>query len=84
MHTASSSRQLLSVSSQTARDVPDVFTHSLMSLTIGMLGSAETSEIQSDVSVYWVTVSRDEAEFTKKRRSSETAELHTHSEKGFM
>ena len=41
--------------------------HSLMSLTIGMLGSAETSKIRSDVSVYWVTVSRDDAEFTKKR-----------------
>ena len=55
-----------------------------MTFTIGMLGSAETSKIRSDVSVYWVTMSRDDAEFTKKRRSSKTAELHTHLEKGFM
>ena len=60
-----------------------VYRH-LMSLTIGMMGSVETATIRSDVSVCSVTVSRDGAEFTKKRRSSKTAELHTHPEKGFM
>ena len=61
-----------------------LFIHSLMLFTIGMLGSAETSKIRSDVSVYWVPVNRDDAEFTKKRRSSKTAELYTHLEQGFM
>ena len=58
-----------------------LFVCSLMPFTTGMLGSAETSTIRSDVFVYWVTVSRDDAEFTKKRRSSKTAEL---TEQGFM
>ena len=54
-----------------------------MSLTIGMMGSTETATIRSDVSVCWVTVRRDDAEFTKKRRSSKTAKHDTHPEKGF-
>ena len=61
-----------------------VLIHSLMSFTIGMLDSAETSKIRSDLSVYWVTVTRDDAQFTKKRRSSKTAKRNTHPEKGFM
>ena len=58
--------------------------HSLKSLTCGMLGIAETSKTQSDVSEYWVTVSEGDAEFSKKRRSSKTVQFRTCPEKGFM
>ena len=54
-----------------------LFIHSLMSFTIGMLGRAGTSKIRSDVSVYWVTVSRDDAEFTKKRRQRSVTHIPT-------
>ena len=46
--------------------------HCLKSITCGMLGSVEISEIQSNVSEYWVTVSGGDAEFIQKRRSSKT------------
>ena len=56
------------------------FIHSLMPFTVGLMDSAGTSKIRSEVSVYWVTVSRDDPDFTKKRPSSKTAELYTHLE----
>ena len=42
--------------------------HSLMSISSGMLASAETSKIQADVSANWVSVSRGDGEFDPKRQ----------------
>ena len=43
--------------------------HTLKWITGGMLGSAETSRIQADVSENWAAVSGGDAEFIKTRRS---------------
>ena len=43
--------------------------HSLRLIASGMLGSAETSMIQADVSENWVRVSGGDAEFIEENRS---------------